>query len=186
MEEPGRLQSMGSLRVGHDWATSLSLFTFIHWRRKWQPNPVFLPGESQGWGSLVGCRLWDAQSQTQLKQLSSSSSKYPNYPKQSINSVQSLSKYPWHFSQKQIILKCTWNHKKLNCQSNLEKKKSKAGGITLPDFRLYCKNYINQNIMVLAQKQTHRSMKQIREPRNKCRSLTVQFSCSVMSDSANP
>ena len=47
-EEPGRLQSMGSLRVGHDWATSLSLFTFTHWRRKWQPTPVFLPGESQG------------------------------------------------------------------------------------------------------------------------------------------
>ena len=57
-EEPGRLQSMGSLRVGHDWATSLSLFTFIHWRRKWQPIPVFLPGESQGQRSLVGCRLW--------------------------------------------------------------------------------------------------------------------------------
>ena len=37
---------------------SLSLFTFMHWRRKWQPTPVFLPGESQGWGSLVGCRLW--------------------------------------------------------------------------------------------------------------------------------
>ena len=58
MEEPGRLQSMGSWRVGHDWMTSLSLFTFLHWRRKWQPTPVFLPGESQGRGSLVGCRLW--------------------------------------------------------------------------------------------------------------------------------
>ena len=58
MEEPGRLQSMGSLRVGNDWATSLSLFTFMHWRRKWQPTPVCLPGESQGRGSLVGCRLW--------------------------------------------------------------------------------------------------------------------------------
>jgi len=58
MEEPGRLQSMGSLRVGYDWGTSLSLFTFMHWRRKWQPTPVFLPGESQGRGSLVGCRLW--------------------------------------------------------------------------------------------------------------------------------
>ena len=58
MEEPGRLQSMGSRRVGHDWATSLSLFTFMHWRRKWQPPPVFLPGESQGWWSLIGCRLW--------------------------------------------------------------------------------------------------------------------------------
>ena len=57
-EEPRRLQSMGSLRVGHDWATSLSLFTFLHWRRKWQPTLVFLPGESQGQGSLVGCRLW--------------------------------------------------------------------------------------------------------------------------------
>ena len=57
-EEPGRLQSMGSWRVGHDWATSLSLFTFLHWRRKWQPTPVFLPGESQGRVSLVGCRLW--------------------------------------------------------------------------------------------------------------------------------
>ena len=57
-QEPGRLQSMGSLRVGHYWATSLSLFTFMHWRRKWQPTPVFLPGESQGRGSLVGCRLW--------------------------------------------------------------------------------------------------------------------------------
>ena len=57
-EEPGRLQSMGSLGVGHDLATSLSVFTFMQWRRKWQPTPVFLPGESQGWGSLVGCRLW--------------------------------------------------------------------------------------------------------------------------------
>ena len=57
-EEPGRLQSMGSLRVGHDWVTSLSLFTFMHWRKKWQPTPVFLPGESQGRGTLVGCRLW--------------------------------------------------------------------------------------------------------------------------------
>ena len=57
-EEPGRLQSMGSQRVRHDLATSLSLFTFMHGRRKWQPTPVFLPGESQGRGSLVGCPLW--------------------------------------------------------------------------------------------------------------------------------
>ena len=111
-EEPGRVQSMGSWRVGHDWTTSLSLFTFfffflfknfglpllqapealhvqltlvhkdihrgverdpcagghgqeaepslftfMHWRRNWQPTPVFLPGESQERGSLVGCRL---------------------------------------------------------------------------------------------------------------------------------
>jgi len=56
--KPCRLLSMGSPRVGHDWATSLSLFTFMHWRRKWQPTPVFLPGESQGQGSVVGCHLW--------------------------------------------------------------------------------------------------------------------------------
>ena len=37
---------------------SLSLFTFMHWRSKWQPIPVFLPGESQGQRSLVGCGLW--------------------------------------------------------------------------------------------------------------------------------
>ena len=58
MEEPRKLWSMGSLRVGHDWVTSLSLFTFMHWRRKWQPTPVFLPEESQGWRSLVDCHLW--------------------------------------------------------------------------------------------------------------------------------
>ena len=77
-EEPGRLQSMGSLRVGYDWATSLSLFTCMHWRRKWQPTPVFLPGESQGRESPPG-RRWAAvygvaQSWTRLKRLSSSSS----------------------------------------------------------------------------------------------------------------
>ena len=72
MEEPGRLQSVGLLGVGHDRATSLSLFTFMHWRRKWQPTPVFLPGESQWWA------WWSAvyevaQTRTQLKRLSSSS-----------------------------------------------------------------------------------------------------------------
>ena len=64
----------GVARVGHDWATSLSLFTFTHWRRKWQPTPVFLPGESQGreawWAAVYGA----PQSQTRLKQHSSSSS----------------------------------------------------------------------------------------------------------------
>ena len=59
LENPMDFQSMGSLRVRPNWATSLSLFTFLHWRRKRQPTPVFLPGESQGRGSLVGCRLWD-------------------------------------------------------------------------------------------------------------------------------
>jgi len=74
MVEPGVLQSMGSQRVRHDWATSLLLFTFMHWRRKWQPTPVFLPGESQGrearWAAIYGV----TQSWTWLKWLSSSSS----------------------------------------------------------------------------------------------------------------
>ena len=48
-------------------------FHFMHWRRKWQPTPVFLPGESQGWRSLVGCCLWgrtesDATEATQQQQ----------------------------------------------------------------------------------------------------------------------
>jgi len=58
MEEPGRLQSMGSLRVRHDWVTSLSLFTFMHWRRKWQPTWVFLPGESPWQRSLRDYSPW--------------------------------------------------------------------------------------------------------------------------------
>ena len=47
------MQSVGLLS-----RTQLSEFTFMRWRRKWQPTPVFLPGESQGRGSLVGCHLW--------------------------------------------------------------------------------------------------------------------------------
>ena len=73
MEEPGRLQFMGSLGVGHSWATSLSLFTFMHWRRKWQPTPVFLPGESQDVGAWWAAVSGVAQSRTRLKRLSSSS-----------------------------------------------------------------------------------------------------------------
>ena len=75
-EEPGRLQSMTSLRVGHDWGTSLSLFTVMHWRRKWRPTPVFLPGESQGRGAWGAAVTGVAQSRTRLKRLSSSSSSH--------------------------------------------------------------------------------------------------------------
>ena len=57
-EEPGGLQSMGSLRVRHDWATSLSFFTSMHWRRKWQPTPVLLPGKPHGQWSLVDYSPW--------------------------------------------------------------------------------------------------------------------------------
>ena len=74
MEEPGRMQPMGSLRVRHDWVTSLWLFTFMHWRRKWQPTPVFLSGESQWWQSWCADMYGVTQSWTRLKRLSSSSS----------------------------------------------------------------------------------------------------------------
>ena len=69
-EEPVRLQSMGLLGVRHDWAASLSLFTFMHWRRRWQPTPVFLPGESQGPGAWWAAVYGVAQSRIRLKWLS--------------------------------------------------------------------------------------------------------------------
>ena len=76
-EEPGGLQSMGSLRVTHDWATSLSLFTFMHWRRKCNPLQCScLENPRDGgawWASVYGV----AQSRTRLKWLSSSRSKQP-------------------------------------------------------------------------------------------------------------
>ena len=61
MEEPGRLQSMGSQKsdmTEQFHFTHFSHFILYQWRRKWKPTPVFLPGESQGRGSLVGCSLW--------------------------------------------------------------------------------------------------------------------------------
>ena len=57
-EEPGGLPSVGSHRVGHNWSDLACMHACMHWRRKWQPTPVFSPGESQGRRSLVGCRLW--------------------------------------------------------------------------------------------------------------------------------
>ena len=72
-EEPGRLQSMGSLRVRHDWATALSLFTFIHWRRKWQPSPVSSLENPRDRGAWWAAVYGVAQSRTRLKWLSSSS-----------------------------------------------------------------------------------------------------------------
>ena len=71
MEEAGRLQSMGSLRVRHNWATSLSLFTFTHWRREWQPIPVFLPGDPRNWGAWWAAVYGVAQSRVRLKRLRS-------------------------------------------------------------------------------------------------------------------
>ena len=58
MEEPGRLSPWGHEESDTTGRLHFHFFTFMRWRRKWQPIPVFLPGESQGRGSLVGCRLW--------------------------------------------------------------------------------------------------------------------------------
>ena len=66
MEEPGRLQSVGLLGVEHDWANSLSLFTFTHWRRKRQPTPVFLPGESRKEGAWWAAVHGVAERRTRL------------------------------------------------------------------------------------------------------------------------
>ena len=72
-EEPGGLQSMGSQSQ-----TLLSdfplLFTFMHWRRKWQPTPVLLPGESHGGRSLVGCSPWGRKESDTTERLHSTSS----------------------------------------------------------------------------------------------------------------
>ena len=70
-EEPGGLQlaPMGLLRVRHDRKTSLSLFTFMHWRRKWQPTPVFLPGKSHGQRNLVGYSPWGRKESDTTEQL---------------------------------------------------------------------------------------------------------------------
>ena len=81
MEEPGRLQSLGSRRVGHVWVTSLSFFTFMHWRRKGNPLPCSClenPRDSGDWWAAI---YGVAQSRTQLKRLSSSSSSSRRLPR---------------------------------------------------------------------------------------------------------
>ena len=74
MEELGRPWSMGLRRVWHDWVTLLSLFTFTHWRRKWQPTPAFLLENPRDGGAWWAAVYGVAQSRTRLKRLSSSSS----------------------------------------------------------------------------------------------------------------
>ena len=73
-EEPGGLQSMGSLKVGHNWVTSLSVFTLMHWRRKCQPFQCSCLENPRGGGARWAAVFGVAQSRTWLKWLSSSSS----------------------------------------------------------------------------------------------------------------
>ena len=82
-EESGRLQSMESQRVGHDWATSLSLFTFMRWRRRWKPLQCSCLENPRDRGAWWAAFYGVAQSWTWMKRLSSSSSilYYAIYPK---------------------------------------------------------------------------------------------------------
>ena len=73
VEEPGRLQSMGSLGFGHDWVTSLSLFTFMHWRRNGNPLQCYCLENPKDWGDWWADVYGLAQIQTWLKWRSSSS-----------------------------------------------------------------------------------------------------------------
>ena len=74
-EEPGRLQSTESLRVGHGWAASLILFPFMNWRRKWQPLKCSYLGNPRDGGAWWAAVYGVTQSRTRLKRLSSSSSR---------------------------------------------------------------------------------------------------------------
>ena len=69
-EKPGRLQSMGLRRVGHNRETSLSLFTFMHWRRKYNPLGYSCLENPRDWGAWWAAVYGVAQSRTQLKRLS--------------------------------------------------------------------------------------------------------------------
>ena len=80
VEEPGGLQSMGSLGVGHNWATSLSLFTFMHWRRNGNPLQCYCLEDPRDGGAWWAAISGVAQSRTRLKRLSSSSVQLINVP----------------------------------------------------------------------------------------------------------
>ena len=68
-EKPGRLQSMGSQRVRHDWETSLFTIAVFSWRRQWHPTPVLLPGKSHGQRSLMGCSPWGCEESDRTERL---------------------------------------------------------------------------------------------------------------------
>ena len=96
--------------------TSLSLFTLMHWRRKWQHTPVFLPGESQGWESLVGCHLWgrtesDTTEATQQQQQHTDSASVSPFHQEASISLLSFSirgQTHCHHTHRKLVNLITW------------------------------------------------------------------------------
>ena len=82
---------MGCCPQGHTESdtTEVPQHACMHWRRKWQPTPVFLPGESEGWGSLLGCHLWGCTESdtTEATQQQQQQQHEPNIPGFLCNSV---------------------------------------------------------------------------------------------------
>ena len=153
MEEPGRLQSMGSLRVGHDWATSLALFTFMRWRRKWQPTPMFLPGKSQGQESLVGCRLWGStESDTTEATCSSSSWTESEEHNVSVDSVcQKLPGARKLWQSKRKMTKTIWD----SCKDKLREKIDFVGGTFL--FSIFRSGHFPDTVSLVSKDRGQRS-----------------------------
>ena len=102
MEEPGGLQSMGSQRVGHNWVTSLSLFTFMHWKGNGNPLQCSCLENPRDRGACWAAVYGVAQSRTWLKRLSSSRSE--NY----VGSLLSLWPYTWVVAGSNILSMCRW------------------------------------------------------------------------------
>ena len=144
------ISSSRSLRVGYNWATSLSLFTFIHWRRKWQPIPVFLPGESQGQGAWWAAVYGVTQSRTRLKWLSSSSSS-THYQSTVQNSPSQASKVhePCTSRCSSLIYKRQRNQRS-NCQHPLDHWKSKR----VPEKYLFLLYRVSQSLWLCGSQQT--------------------------------
>ena len=103
MKEPGRLQSMGSLRVRHDWVTSLSLFAFMHWRRKWQPTPVFLPAKFRGQRNLAVYSAWVSKCWTWLNTQHTYKC-HPRYSLPLVRGLCQLENHPWHIPELKLLL----------------------------------------------------------------------------------